>query len=168
MAALATPVSLPGAFRLSKLGAPRGGVKRAAVRARLLRVKAAVERAPNVVDPLESVKVGAAKLAIALLPGERGLKAIAGVLPSKYQTTLIGLIDSYKLQMLKALGGDEERASKALTSIFKDMMTAYAGQVRPSGLSPNPTQTVCPYNTVLPLTLATVEARWPVTVYSPC
>lgn len=114
---------------MSKLGAPRGGVKRAAVRARLLRVKAAVERAPNVVDPLESVKVGAAKLAIALLPGERGLKAIAGVLPSKYKTTLIGLIDSYKLQMLKALGGDEERASKALTSIFKDMMTAYAGQI---------------------------------------
>ena len=91
-------------------------------------VAIAVETAPAA-DPLEDVKVGAAKLAIKLLPGEGGLKAIAGVLPSKYKSTFLGLIDSYKAQMLKATNGDEARASEALTSIFKDMMTAYAGQI---------------------------------------
>ena len=124
MAALATPVSL-GAFPKSALGARRAGARRSRVSPR---VRAAVETAPAA-DPLEDVKVGAAKLAIKLLPGEGGLKAIAGVLPSKYKNTFLGLIDSYKTQMLKATNGDEARASTALTSIFKDMMTAYAGQI---------------------------------------
>ena len=53
---------------------------------------------------------------------------VAGVLPSKYSSTFLGLIESYKAQMVKATN-DEARAEKALTSIFKDMMTAYAGQI---------------------------------------
>ena len=53
---------------------------------------------------------------------------VAGVLPSKYSSTFLGLIESYKAQMVKATN-DEARAEKALTSIFKDMMTAYACQI---------------------------------------
>jgi glycerol-3-phosphate O-acyltransferase len=87
------------------------------------------ENEPDSPDPLEGLKVGAAKLAIGLLPGESGLKALAGVLPEKYKGTFVGLIDSYKAQMLKANAGDERRAETALTAIFKDMMKAYAGQI---------------------------------------
>ena len=89
----------------------------------------ASDSAPDSPDPLEGLKVGAAKLAIGLLPGESGLKALAGVLPEKYKGTFVGLIDSYKAQMLKANAGDERRAETALTAIFKDMMKAYAGQI---------------------------------------
>ena len=80
-------------------------------------------------DAMESFKVGAARLAIALLPGESGLRSLAGVLPEKYKNTFHGLIDSDKAQMMKATGNDEARASAALVSIFKDMMKAYAGQL---------------------------------------
>lgn len=37
------------------------------------------------------------------LAGEGGLRAMAGVLPSKFKGTFLGLIDSYKKQMLLAL-----------------------------------------------------------------
>ena len=77
---------------------------------------------------VEDLKVGAANLAITLLPGEGGLRAMAGVLPEKYSGTFLGLIDSYKSQMIRALN-DEQRASTALSAIFKDMVKAYAGQI---------------------------------------
>lgn len=65
---------------------------------------------------------------LSLLLGEGGLRAMAGVLPSKFKGTFLGLIDSYKQQMMLALK-DEQRASAALTAIFKDMVKAYAGQI---------------------------------------
>ena len=37
----------------------------------------------------EDLKVGAANLAITLLPGEGGLRAMAGVLPSKFKGTFL-------------------------------------------------------------------------------
>jgi glycerol-3-phosphate O-acyltransferase len=80
-------------------------------------------------DPLEDLKVGAAKLVISLLPNEGGLRWVGGLLPSKFKSTFDGLVTSYKNQMMLALKGDEERAGKALTSIFKDMLTAYSGQI---------------------------------------
>ena len=80
-------------------------------------------------DPLEDLKVGAAKLVISLLPNEGGLRWVGGLLPSKFKSTFDGLVTSYKKQMLLALNGDEERAGRALTSIFKDMLTAYSGQI---------------------------------------
>ena len=80
-------------------------------------------------DLLEDLKVGAAKLVISLLPNEGGLRWVGGLLPSKFKSTFDGLVTSYKNQMMLALKGDEERAGKALTSIFKDMLTAYSGQI---------------------------------------
>lgn len=73
--------------------------------------------------------MGAAKLVISLLPNEGGLRWVGGLLPSKFKSTFDGLVTSYKKQMLLALKGDEERAGRALTSIFKDMLTAYSGQI---------------------------------------
>ena len=73
--------------------------------------------------------MGAAKLVISLLPNEGGLRWVGGLLPSKFKSTFDGLVTSYKNQMMLALKGDEERAGKALTSIFKDMLTAYSGQI---------------------------------------
>ena len=68
-------------------------------------------------DPLEDLKVGAAKLVISLLPNEGGLRWVGGLLPSKFKSTFDGLVTSYKNQMMLALKGDEERAGKALTSL---------------------------------------------------
>ena len=83
---------------------------RRAVPARGRRVvtRAAVETAEK--DPLEDLKVGAAKLVISLLPNEGGLRWVGGLLPSKFKSTFDGLVTSYKKQMLLALNGDEESA----------------------------------------------------------
>jgi len=75
-----------------------------------------------------SLKVRVAELAVDLVPGERGLKALSSVFPEKIKNTFQGLIDSYKSQMVIALG-DETTASRATTAIFKDMVKAYAGQL---------------------------------------
>jgi glycerol-3-phosphate O-acyltransferase len=48
--------------------------------------------------------------------------------PGKIRDTFIGLLESYKAQLYIALG-DEKRASKAVTCIFKDMIKAYAEQL---------------------------------------
>lgn len=74
------------------------------------------------------LKVRVAELAVDLVPGERGLKALSSVFPEKIKNTFQGLIESYKSQMIIALG-DETTASRATTVIFKDMVKAYAGQL---------------------------------------
>lgn len=74
------------------------------------------------------LKVRLAELAVDLVPGERGLKALSSVFPEKIKNTFEGLIESYKSQMIIALG-DETTASRATTVIFKDMVKAYAGQL---------------------------------------
>ena len=73
-------------------------------------------------------KVRLAQLVVDLAPGEQGLRALSSTFPEKIKGTFHGLLDSYKEQMVIALG-NEEAASRATTYIFKDMVKAYAGQL---------------------------------------
>jgi glycerol-3-phosphate O-acyltransferase len=65
---------------------------------------------------------------IDLAPGEAGLRVLSRAFPAKIRDTFDGLLSSYKSQLLIALG-DENRASIAVTAIFKDMIKAYAEQL---------------------------------------
>lgn len=73
-------------------------------------------------------KVLLAQIMIDIAPGEPGLRLLSSLFPGKIRSTFMGLMDSYKEQMLIATG-DEARASRATTIIFKDMVKAYAGQL---------------------------------------
>jgi len=72
-------------------------------------------------------KVKASKLLVDILPGEFGLRLLVRIFPEKIQDVFGGLLDSYKSQLVIALE-DENKASRAVTIIFKDMLKAYIEQ----------------------------------------
>lgn len=108
------------------LGASKRSIQCTGVRR--ARQRGIVAANPNPSFSLKTLKVNVAKAVVDLAPGEAGLRLLSRAFPSKIRGTFDGLLSSYKSQLLVALG-DDDRAATAVTSIFKDMIKAYAEQL---------------------------------------